>query len=47
VDHEKVVWWKLAANTEENAEAVEMQWMELAKERTHLDAEGTEDKVKQ
>jgi len=31
--------------TEKDAEAAEMLWIELAKDRTQLDAECTEDKV--
>jgi len=33
--------------TEEDAEAAEKLWMELAKERAHLDAECTADEVEQ
>jgi hypothetical protein len=46
-DHERVVGWNLAAMTEEDAKAAVKLWMELAKERTQLDAECTEDKVEQ
>jgi len=46
-DHERVVGWNSAAMTQEDAEAAEMLWMELAKKRTHLDAECTEDEVEQ
>jgi hypothetical protein len=41
--HEWVVGWNIAAMTEEDAKAVEKLWMELAKERAHLDAECTAD----
>jgi len=40
-DHERVVGWNLAAMTDEDAEAAEKLWMELAKERIQLDAECT------
>jgi len=46
-DYERVVGWNVAAMTEEDAEAAEKLWMELAKERTQLDAECTEDEVEQ
>jgi len=46
-DHERVVGGMLAAMTEEDAEAAEKLWVELAKERAHLDGECTEDKVEQ
>ena len=46
-DDERVVVWNLAAMTEEDAEAAEKLWVELAKERAHLDAECTEDEVEQ
>ena len=46
-DHERVVGWNLAAMTEEDTEAAETLWMELAKERTQLDAECTADEVEQ
>jgi hypothetical protein len=46
-DDERVVGWNLAAMTEEDGEAVEKLWMELAKERTQLDAECTKDEVEQ
>jgi hypothetical protein len=46
-DHERGVGWNLEALTQTDAEAAEMLWMELAKERTQLDAECTEDVVKQ
>ena len=45
--HERVVGWNLAAMTEEDAMGAEKLWMELAKERAHLDAECTADKVEQ
>jgi len=45
--HERVVGWNLAAMTEEDAKAAEKLWMELAKERAHLDAECTADEVEQ
>ena len=44
-DHETVMAWNLTALTEEDAEAAEKLWMELAHERTQLDAECTEDEV--
>jgi hypothetical protein len=44
--HEGVVGWNIAAMTEEeDAEAAQKTWMELAKERAHLDAECTADDV--
>jgi len=46
-DHARVVRWNLAAMMEEDVEAVEKLWAELAKVRAHLDAECTEDKVEQ
>jgi len=46
-DHERVVGWNLAAMTEKDAETAEKLWMELAKERIPLDAQCTEDEVKQ
>jgi hypothetical protein len=46
-DHERVVVWNLVAMMEEDAEAAEKLWMELAKERTQLDAECTTDEVEQ
>jgi len=46
-DNEREVWWNLAAMTEEDAEAAEKLWTELAKERAHLDAECTADEVEQ
>jgi len=46
-DHERVVGWNLAAMMEEDGEAAEKLWMELAKERTQLDAECTEVEVEQ
>jgi hypothetical protein len=45
--HEWVVGWNIAAMTEEDAKAAEKLWMELAKERAHLDAECTADEVEQ
>jgi hypothetical protein len=45
--HDRVVGWNLAAMTEEDAKAAEKLWMELAKERGHLDAECTADEVEQ
>jgi hypothetical protein len=38
-DHGRIVGWNLAAMTEKDVEAAEMQWMELVKERAQLDAE--------
>ena len=35
--HNREVGWNLAAMTEEDAKAAEKLWMELAKERAHLD----------
>jgi len=46
-DHERVVGWNSAAMTEKDVDAVEMLWMELAKERAQLHAECTEDEVEQ
>jgi hypothetical protein len=46
-DHERVVGWNLAAMKEEDAEAAEKLWTELAQERAHLDAECTADEVEQ
>jgi hypothetical protein len=45
--HERVAGWNIAAMTEEDAKAAEKLWMELAKERAHLDAECTADEVEQ
>jgi len=45
--HERVVGWNLATMTEEDAEAAEILWMELAKERAHFDAECTAEEVEQ
>jgi len=45
--HNREVGWNLAAMTEEDAKAAEKLWMELAKERAHLDAECTADEVEQ
>jgi len=47
MDHERVVGWNLAAMMDEDAEAAEKLWMELAKERTQQDAECTEVEVEQ
>jgi len=44
-DLERVVGWNLTAMTEEDEEAAKKLWMELAKERAHLDAACTEDEV--
>jgi hypothetical protein len=44
-DHERVVGWNLAGMTEEDLEAAEELWRELAKERAHLGAECTADEV--
>ena len=46
-DHKRVGGWNLAAMTVEEAEAAEKLWMELANERTRLDAECSEDEVEQ
>jgi len=46
-DHETVVGWNLAAMPEEDVEAAEKLWIELAKERRQLDAACTEHKVEQ
>jgi len=43
--HERVGGWKLAAITKEDAKAAEKLWMELAKERAHLDEECPADEV--
>jgi len=45
--HQRVVGWNLAAMSEEDAKAAEKLWMELAKEKVHLDAECTADEVEQ
>jgi len=45
--HERVVGWNMAAMTEEDAKAAKKLWMELAKERAHLDVECTADEVEQ
>jgi len=45
--HERVVGWNIAAMTEKDAKAAEKLWMELAKQRAHLDAECTADEVEQ
>jgi hypothetical protein len=47
VEHKWVVWWNLAAMTEKELETAEKLWMDLVKERAHLDAECTEDEVEQ
>jgi len=44
-DHEKVVGWNVDAMTEEDLEAAEKLWRELAKERAYLSAECTSDEV--
>jgi hypothetical protein len=44
-DNERVVRWNLAAMTEENLEAAEELWREVAKERANLGAECTADEV--
>jgi len=46
-DHEWVVGWNLAAMKEEDAEAAEKLWTELAKEGAHLDVACTADEVEQ
>jgi len=38
-DHARVVVWHLTAMAEQDLEAAEKLWMELAKERPHLSAE--------
>jgi hypothetical protein len=45
--HERVVGWNLVAMTEKDAEAAKKLGRELAKVRAQLDAECTEDEVKQ
>jgi ribosomal protein L10 len=45
--HERVVGGNIVAMTEEDAKAAEKLWMELAKERAHLDAECTAEEVEQ
>jgi hypothetical protein len=47
VGHETVVGSNIAAMTEEDSKAAERLWMELAKERAHLDTECTADEVEQ
>jgi hypothetical protein len=47
VDHERVVGGNIAAIMEEDEEEAEKLWMELVKERGHLHAECTADKVEQ
>jgi hypothetical protein len=47
VGHERVVGWNLAAMAKEEAKAAGKLWMELAKERAHLDAECTAHEVEQ
>jgi hypothetical protein len=44
---ERVLGWNSAAMTEEDAKGPEKLWMELAKERAHLDTECTADEVAQ
>lgn len=44
-DRVMVVRWNTAAMTDENEQAAETLLAELAKERAHLDAECTRDKV--
>ena len=46
-DHERVVGWNLAAMTEEDMEAAEKLWADLAKKRAHLHVEFKEDEVEQ
>ena len=46
-DHERIVEWDIPAMMEEDSEAAERPWAELANERAHLDAECTEDEVEQ
>jgi len=46
-DHERVVRWNLAAMTQKYLKAAEKHWLDLAKERAHLDAECTEDEAEQ
>lgn len=46
-DHERLVWWNIAAMMEENMEKAEKLWMEVPKERAHLDAEYIAEKVEQ
>jgi len=46
-DKKRVVESNLAAMTEEDVEIAETLWAEQVKERAHLDAECTEDKVEQ
>jgi hypothetical protein len=43
--HEMVVGWNLAAMAEEDAKDAQKLWMELAKERAHLDTECTADEL--
>jgi hypothetical protein len=45
--YESVVGWNLATMTEEDTKAAEKLWMELAKERAHLDGECTGNEVEQ
>jgi hypothetical protein len=44
-DQDRVLRWSLAAMMEEDLEAAEKLWRELAKETAHLSAECTADKV--
>ena len=44
---ERVAGWNSAAMTEEDAKAAEKLWMELPKDRAHLDADCTAEKVEQ
>jgi len=44
VDHGRVVGWNIAATTEEDAEAPEILWAEMANESTRLDTKCTEGK---
>jgi hypothetical protein len=46
-DQEMAVGWNVAAMTEEDSEAAEKVWTELAKKRTHQDAECTSGEVEQ
>jgi hypothetical protein len=46
-NYKTVVWWTLAAMTEEDAEVAEKLWKELVKERAHLDAVCSADEVEQ
>ena len=46
-DHKGVAEWTLAAMTDKDLETAEQLWMDLAKQKDHLDAECTEDQVEQ